>query len=111
MVAALAALNSGPDNRTAVVSPLIKVRAGAELRPGGHAFLAAARGECEGTQVGVRPPARATPAEPIRLEGPQATLPVRVYREAYVNVTTASNSEGETGKWPDPLIPIEDAYE
>ena len=33
-----------------------------------------------------------------------------VYREEFLNVATASNTAGKTGQWPDPLMPIVDAF-
>ncbi len=42
-----------------------------------------------------------------------ASLPTSsalIYREAFVDVTTKSNQDGLTGKWPDPLIPTIDAF-
>jgi hypothetical protein len=50
-------------------------------------------------------------AEPLRLTSSQGTLPVRLYREAFVLIDTPSNSQGATGRWPDPLIPVQDVYE
>ena len=48
----------------------------------------------------------------VPLTGPNgAVIPCRnvtVYREGYYNVTTPSDLEGATGRWPDPLIPAVD---
>jgi MYXO-CTERM domain-containing protein len=33
-----------------------------------------------------------------------------VYREGFMDVTTPSNSAGATGQWPDPMIPVVDAF-
>ncbi len=35
-------------------------------------------------------------------------IEVEIYQEKYVNITTASDSQGATGDYPDPLWPIED---
>jgi hypothetical protein len=35
-----------------------------------------------------------------------------VYREGFLDITTASNTAGATGEWPDPLIPkVDDFYQ
>lgn len=77
--------------------------------------LVAARGECEAGQVivsaGDAPIDRLdVRAFPLVRNGeadgaaPAALLPV-VYRQAFVEVLTPSNLEGDVGPWPDPLIP------
>jgi hypothetical protein len=112
VVAAALAAHSGPGAPAPrVVSSLVKIRPG-ELPAGEKsARLSLARGECEGTQVLVPPPARKVKASIDALSGPRgARLPVRLYRVGYVEVRTPSNSEGATGLWPDPLIPVTDAY-
>jgi hypothetical protein len=35
---------------------------------------------------------------------------IMVYREAYINIKKISNKEGETGLWPDALIPAVDSF-
>jgi hypothetical protein len=72
--------------------------------------LIAARGECEGFQVLLRPPLQKADAELLLLEGPGEPLSPSLFREGYLPVTTPSNSEGATGLWPDPLIPEKDRY-
>src|SRR5262245_26161727 len=88
------------------VSAWIKVRPGASVPALGAVELLAARGECEGFQVLVRPPAEAVTFSAPPLRGPRGgKLEVAVYREAFLPVRTPSNGQGEAGLWPDPLIP------
>jgi MYXO-CTERM domain-containing protein len=42
--------------------------------------------------------------------GSLATSLSLVYREAFLDVMTQSNSQGVTGMWPDPLVPKVDAF-
>ncbi|MBX5480977.1 MAG: DUF4091 domain-containing protein [Myxococcaceae bacterium] len=100
------------------VSPMVKVRPG--MDPGGARAwsLSLARGECEGVQIHAKPPLEQVDAnvEALRLQrstkakGQPPTLTLRLYREAFVEVKTPSNHEGAPGLWPDPLIPVVDAY-
>ena len=87
-----------------------KVRPGTEIKGGDRISLSAARGECEGAQVLVRPPARKVEALEPTLEGPGPALRVRLYREAFIHVRTPSNGQGAAGPWPDPLIPLKDSF-
>jgi hypothetical protein len=98
----------------------------ATIRPG-HALpagagsevkLLAARNEFQSAQIAIG--AGSSPATGVRVDlssaltGPGgATIPagnVTVYREAYYNVTTASDREGGAGEWPDALIPETDSF-
>ena len=94
------------------LSPFVKVRPGED--PGGASSwkLSLARGECEGVQVYAAPPLQHVDAQVTAFRGPKKADPlkVRVYREEFIEVKTASNSEGGTGLWPDPLIPVVDGY-
>lgn len=77
----------------------------------GRLRLDAARGECEAAQLVVSAPAEpvrhlVVKADPLQTEG--GTLSVALYRVAFVRVTTPSNTEGDVGEWPDPLIPVQD---
>src|SRR6266850_3870458 len=73
------------------------------------AEIHAARNEFEAFQLVVRGPATGVSVSAPVLVGPGgAAIPgtgVRLYREAYQNITTPSNTEGATGLWPDALIP------
>ena len=100
----LLALAASP--RLVPVSALTKVRPGQPLDALGEATLRAARGECEGVQIYVAPPAELLTADVAPLHGPgRATVPVRVYREEWMNLTRATEG-GATGLWPDPLLPV-----
>jgi len=90
------------------VSSWMKVRPGAAVPALESVELLAARGECEGFQVLVRPPADAVGLSVAPLRGPgNGRLAVAMYREAFVPVRTPSNAQGAPGPWPDPLIPAE----
>ena len=89
------------------VSAWVKVRPGAEVPALGAVELLAGRGECEGFQVLVRPPAEAVAISAAPLQGPGPALPVSLFREAFVLVRTPSNAQGAPGLWPDPLVPVE----
>jgi hypothetical protein len=41
------------------------------------------------------------------LKGPGQVLTASVWREAFLEVKTPSNSQGRTGPWPDALVPVE----
>ena len=101
----LAALAAAP--RLVPVPALVKVRPGRTIEALGQAKLRAARGECEGVQVYVAPTAEVLSADVPALRGPgRAELPVRVYREAWMDLTRATEGGGATGLWPDPLLPV-----
>ncbi|HEY8209133.1 MAG TPA: DUF4091 domain-containing protein [Myxococcaceae bacterium] len=102
VAAALAA-----DPWAAPVSAWVKVRPGAPVPALGTVELLAARGECEGFQVLVRPPAEAVEVSAAPLRGPTGRLEVSLFREAFVPVRTPSNAQGAPGLWPDPLVPVE----
>src|SRR5262245_22688973 len=78
------------------------------------ASLSAARGEWESFQVLVHAGAggiTALDATATPLLGPRGgSLTLRIARVGFVEVSTPSNSEGTPGRWPDPLIPVVDAY-
>ncbi len=92
------------------ISSFVKVRPGDSPDGSATAHVSLARGECEGIQIFAEPPARRVDAKLSPLRGPKAKLEPRLYREAFVRVVTPSNAEGEPGLWPDPLIPVEDAW-
>lgn len=95
---------------------LLKVRPDRPLPAGmvqaGSVQLTAARGECEGVHV-VASAANETlsglSVSATPLQGPGGSgLEATIYREAFVEVTTPSNVEGDVGLWPDALIPVID---
>ncbi len=99
------------------VSPFIKIRPGEDPAGSASYALSLARGECEGLQVYAAPPSAGVDAhaEPLRRAGKAQKdagepLEPRLYRVAFVEVRTPSNVEGAVGLWPDPLIPVKDAY-
>ncbi|MFL5350157.1 MAG: DUF4091 domain-containing protein [Hyalangium sp.] len=100
---AVLAASPGPK----VVSSLVKVRPGVSVEGSSEARLSVARGECEGTQVVLPGNVRRVTAAPLSLKGPGAALPASLWREAFIDVKTPSNSQGATGPWPDPLVPVE----
>ena len=104
-VLVLAALVAPP--RLVPVPALAKVRPGRPLEVLGEAKLRAARGECEGLQIYVAPPAEALSADvpPLRGHG-RAAIPVIVHREVWMELTRATEGGGATGLWPDPLVPV-----
>lgn len=74
--------------------------------------LTLARGECEGAQLivsaGAWPlEALTVDAKPLRNDG-GGTLPVSLARVAFIEIRTPSNTEGDLGLWPDPLVPAID---
>src|SRR4051812_16572230 len=71
----------------------------AHLKP--RLKLAAAGGECTGAQLVVRGPVQALSAT--------ASSGLDLYRVATIVVEHPSGPEGETGEWPDALIPVRDA--
>ena len=116
-----AARATGAQSWARALPPFAKVRPGDDPA-GTKAFeLSLARGECEGLQIYTAPGAQRVDAHVEALkqkssdakaseETPGDALATRLYRVEYVEVRTVSNIEGATGLWPDPLIPVEDAY-
>ncbi len=102
-LSAVLAATPGPK----VVSSLVKVRPGAAVEGASEARLSVARGECEGAQVVLPGNVRRVTASPLALKGPGAALSASMWREAFIDVKTPSNSQGATGLWPDPLVPVE----
>lgn len=87
----------------------VKILPGDGPGPDTGAEIHAARNEFEAFQLIVTGPAHAVTVAAAALVGPGgAVIPtgeVRLYREAYLNITTPSNTEGGTGLWPDALVP------
>jgi hypothetical protein len=94
-----------------VASSLEKLRPDDPVPRGRELELAAARGECEAAQVAIRAPRglAALAAEAGPLEGP-APIPIALYRVATVRLDRPSGPDGAAGEWPDPLIPVRDAW-
>src|SRR5690242_5324215 len=101
VLTAVLAASPGPK----VVSPLVKIRPGAQVKGSAEARLSLARGECEATQVLLPGNIRRVTAKSLELKGPGAVLTASLWREAFIHVTTPSNSQGAPGPWPDPLVP------
>lgn len=111
LLGALLAASSAQARWVEVLSSLHKVRPADRVHGAGAAHLTVARGECEAFQLYVRPPRQQVSLSVPSLKGPAgATLEVRPYRQGWITLHTASNSEGATGPWPDALIPAVDAY-
>lgn len=99
-----AVLASAPQAK--VVSPLMKVRPGAAVEGKAEARLSLARGECEAAQVVLPGKAQRVEVKTLGLKGPGKALEASIWREAYIDVKTASNGQGATGLWPDALVPV-----
>ncbi len=68
--------------------------------------LAAAGGECIGAQIIVRGPVK----DLVAAAAPLApSVPVLISRVATLVLTHPSGPEGESGEWPDALVPVRDA--
>ncbi|WP_224245856.1 DUF4091 domain-containing protein [Hyalangium gracile] len=102
-VTAMLAASPGPK----VVSSLVKVRPGVSVQGASEARLSVARGECEAAQVVLPGKVRQVTAGPLALKGPGAALSASLWREGFLDVKTPSNSQGEKGPWPDPLLPVD----
>ncbi|MCX6348513.1 MAG: DUF4091 domain-containing protein, partial [Candidatus Aureabacteria bacterium] len=75
--------------------------------------LYAARNEYESFQVILNGPLTGVTVEFSALTGPQGVIPaadILYFRAAYLDIATASNYEGDTGRYPDALIPEVDPY-
>jgi len=103
VLTAMLAATPGPK----VVSPLVKVRPGVTVAGASEARLSLARGECEAAQVVLPGNIERVTARTLALKGPGAGLTASVWREAFIEVKTASNSQGRTGHWPDALVPVD----
>lgn len=93
----------------------VKIRPSDSLGSGRSIHIKAAKNEYEAFQVAVTAPAGLKNVDLLvsNLTGAGGTIGsenIRLYREAYMNVATPSNIEGETGLWPDALIPGTDVF-
>jgi hypothetical protein len=129
LLAAAPAATAGPG--IGVASALEKLRPGDPVPPGAAIDLVAARGECESAQVAVRA------ERGLRAVGAEATalvrvgerslgrhvdgigrrgspsgdaVPVTLYRVATVRLDRPSGPDGESGEWPDALVPVRDGW-
>ena|SRR5215204_248365 len=101
-----------------VVGSVLKVRP--KDRPSGSndAKLLAAKNEFESLQIviqaGSNPLRNVNVALCTPLSGPGGSMipakNVTIYREDYHQVTVKSDQEGDTGPWPDALIPAQDPW-
>jgi hypothetical protein len=74
--------------------------------PAAGASLSAARNEFEAFQIAITGAATGVTASATALSGPGAPIPApRLFREALIQVRTASSSDGGTGWYPDALVP------
>ncbi|HET6437454.1 MAG TPA: glycoside hydrolase domain-containing protein [Anaeromyxobacter sp.] len=86
-------------------SSLEKIRPTAQARSAASAALSAARNEYDAFQVVVTGPASAVRAQASSLTGPATIGPVRLFREALINLAHPSGPDGGTGWFPDALVP------
>ncbi len=109
VVAALAVAAS-PARATQVwtASATEKIRPAAAARSQAAAEDSAARTEFEAFQVAITDGAAGVSATATDLVGPGGAIPVRLYREALIGLSTASALDGGAGSWPDALVPAVD---
>lgn len=97
-----------------VTHAMTKVRPSSAVPTTTSVSLDAAQNEFEPFQIVVGGSATKVSATATALTGPSgAVIPaseVVLYRQGLYQIGVASNSEGATGPWPDPLIPDVDAY-
>jgi hypothetical protein len=82
-----------------------KVRPGSAARPTTTAEIAAARNEFEAFQIVVTGPATKVSARATALEGEGRIEGLRLFREDLIQVNQLSGLDGQTGQWPDALVP------
>lgn len=92
--------------------PADKVRPGATPPVGAAASaeLSAAQNEFEAVQIVVTGPATKVTASASGMSGPGAPIPMRLYRADIIDLQYASGPDGQTGKYPDALIPERDEF-
>lgn len=97
-----------------VASALEKLRPGDPAPRARAVDLALARGECEAAQIAVRAPRglEALSARVTALAGPRGAPPLEpaLSRVATLRLDRPSGPDGEAGEWPDPLVPVRDAW-
>jgi hypothetical protein len=101
-----------PSAQVILVSPMVKVAEAGPIPdpPSGIADLNTPRGGTALLQLVVRGGSSGVRGLRAQVHAP-SPLVVDLYREAYVTLTTPSNSEGAAGAWPDPLIPTIDPFD
>jgi hypothetical protein len=113
----MAAPGAGAASEVGVFNSLRSVKPNAAPNGAPQARISAARNEFESFQVAIS--AGAAPLRGVNvsvsapLTGPGGTIPqrnVRIYREAYLDITHPSDLEGSKGRWPDALIPKVDEF-
>lgn len=99
------------------VGPTLKVRPTETVSGTASVQLLATRNEFESFQLVVHAGDQQLPGVRIELATPLrsawGSIPmtnVVIYREEYYNVQTPSDLEGQTGRWPDALIPAVDPF-
>jgi len=96
-------------------SATVKIRPFATAGSSQSVTLKAAKNEYESFQIAVSSttPVTITSVSATELTGTSGTISesnIKIFREAYINITTPSNLEGTQGLWPDALIPDKDVY-
>lgn len=95
-----------PAGTVTVASSTFKVRADQPVPPATRAAISAARNEFEGFQILVTGPATAiTATATILSNGTPQSIPMRLYREALIDLENRSAPDGWTGLTSDALIP------
>jgi hypothetical protein len=90
---------------TALASEKIRLDAPARSASA-EVAVAAAKNEFEAFQIVVTGPAKGVSASASDLKGPVGTIGgVKLFREAYLNITDASANDGALGMIPDALVP------
>ena len=92
-----------------VTHATVKVRPNFSGPLAAQAQIEAARNEYEAFQVVIE--AGSAAITDVHASAQIGNLPVRLYQVGLYNVMWASNVEGASGEWPDPLIPDVDAYD
>jgi Glycoside hydrolase 123, catalytic domain len=82
-----------------------KIRPAAAPRSDATVQLTAARNEFEAFQVVVTGAAGNVRATATDLTGPATIRPPRLFREAIIDLANPSAPDGDTGPWPDGLVP------
>ena len=88
-----------------VASSTEKIRPSAMPSGATTATLSAARNEFEAFQVAVTGPATAVSVTASPLTGPGQLPAPRLFREALIQLANASGPDGQTGAFPDALVP------
>ncbi|MHB8420263.1 MAG: DUF4091 domain-containing protein [Myxococcales bacterium] len=95
-----------------VAPPDLKLRPSAEPGPERSATVDAGRGECADFQIAVRAAEGGLPDVTARAGSftPAVGARLALSREVFLHLDRPSGPDGDTGDWPDPLIPDVDAY-